>query len=315
MLVTERAGRLRRVEADGGLSSPIGGVPRVVAEGQGGLLDVALDPDFSRNRLLYLSYSEPADNGANRTAVARARLTGGALENLKVIFHQEPAVASRQHFGSRLVFDRAGNLFVTLGDRFIRRDEAQNPANQLGKLVRIRPDGSIPSDNPFAGSPLWSLGHRNVQGAALHPATGELWIVEHGPQGGDEVNIARAGRNYGWPVVTFGAEYVTGAKIGEGVRKSGMEDAVRVWVPSIAPSGMAFYTGERYPEWRGNLFVGALRGEMLVRLTLDGDRVVGEERISFKPEKRIRDVRQGPDGSLYLLTDVEDGEIWRLKGM
>jgi glucose/arabinose dehydrogenase len=314
MLVTERPGRLRVVSLDGRVSPPVQGTPEVYAKDQGGLLDVALDPDFAQNRLIYLSFAEVDDTGATRTAVARGQLAGNMLDKVEVIFRQEPAVKSSMHFGSRLVFDRSGNLFVTLGERFYRRDEAQNLANLLGKVVRIHPDGSIPPDNPFvsSGSPIWSYGHRNVQGAALHPVTGELWTCEHGPQGGDEVNIDRAGRNYGWPVVTYGAEYVTGSKIGEGVRKAGVEDPLRVWVPSIAPSGMAFYTGDRYPGWKGNLFVGALKGQMLVRLTLEGDKVVAEERLVPDPARRIRDVRQGPDGYLYLLTDEDAGEIWRV---
>lgn len=312
MLVTERPGRLRLVGADGKVSPPLKGVPKVYAKGQGGLLDVAVSPDFPESRSLFLSYAEEAEGGLARTSVARARLDGDSLADLRVIFRQSPAVSGSNHFGSRLAFDREGNLFVTTGERFSHRDEAQNPASHLGKVLRMKPDGSIPPDNPFPASPLWSLGHRNVQGAAVNPATGELWITEHGPQGGDEINIARKGRNYGWPVVTHGVEYVVGTKIGEGTHKEGMEDGVRVWVPSIAPSGMEFYTGERFPGWRGSLFVAALKYRLLARLTLEGDRVVSEERLFPEEPKRLRDVSQGPDGSLYVLTDEEEGEVWRV---
>jgi glucose/arabinose dehydrogenase len=313
-LVTERPGTLRLVSADWTLSPPLAGLPEVYAQGQGGLLDVALDPGFAENHLVYLSFSEKGPGRTNRTAVARGKLEDNSLREVETIFRQSPPVESQAHFGSRLVFDSKGSLFVTLGDRFVRRYDAQNLENELGKIVRLTHEGKIPQDNPFAnmGSPVFSYGHRNVQGAATNPASGELWVSEHGPQGGDEINIVRAGKNYGWPVVTYGAEYVTGAKIGQGVRKEGMEDGVRVWVPSIAPSGMVFYTGDRYPGWKGNLFVAALRGEMLVRLTLEGDKVTAEERLIPDPARRIRDVRQGPDGWLYAITDEESGEIWRI---
>ena len=311
MLVTERPGRLRLASATGALGPPIDGLPEVDARGQGGLLDVALDPRFADNGLVYFSYAEAGDGG-NGTAVARARLEAdglqGRLTGLTVIYRQRPKVQSTLHFGSRLVFSRDGNrLFVTLGDRYSRRDEAQNPRNDLGKVMRLAPDGSTAAE-------LWSIGHRNVQGAALHPATGALWTHEHGPQGGDEVNIAEAGRNYGWPVVTYGVEYFTGRKIGEGTGKPGMEPPLWHWVPSIAPSGMAFLTSDRYgAAWRGSLFVGALRGEMLARLQLDGNRVVAEQRLLQGRLGRIRDVRQGPDGWLYLLTDEDDGRIVRVE--
>lgn len=286
-------------------------MPKVDAVGQGGLLDVALDPGFPRNRRIYLSYAEAAAGG-NRTAVARAILGDSGLTEVQVIFRQTPVVSGSGHFGSRLVFDRGGRLFVTLGDRQSRRHEAQNPQNQLGKIVRLDTDGGIPPDNPTPGSSLFSLGHRNVQGAALHPQTGVLWAHEHGPQGGDEVNAVKAGGNYGWPVATFGSEYGTGWPIGRGSSQPGMVDAIHVWVPSIAPSGMAFYTANRHPQWTGSLFVGALKDRLLVRLSLDGEKVVGEERLRFADAKRIRDVRQGPDGELYLLTDEGAGEIWRV---
>ncbi|GHD60561.1 PQQ-dependent sugar dehydrogenase [Jeongeupia chitinilytica] len=320
MLVTERPGRLRIVTTSGVVSPPVTGVPDVYAAGQGGLLDVALDPIFADNRLVYLSYAEAGRTGQAGTAVARGRLVendGKAwLEGLQVIFRQLPKVDGSVHFGSRLVFAGDGTLFVTLGERY-QRDKAQDLGTHLGKVVRIWPDGRIPADNPFAGRKdalpeIWSYGHRNPQGAALRPGTGALWTVEHGARGGDEINIPRAGGNYGWPVITYGRDY-TGLRIGEGTAKAGMLQPVYYWDPSIAPSGMAFYTGTRYPGWRGSLFVGALKDMMLVRLTLSGDRIVAEERLLRDGKRRIRDVRQGPDGWLYLLTDEDAGEILRLQ--
>jgi glucose/arabinose dehydrogenase len=316
LLVTERSGQLRLVR-DGEVSDPIAGVPEVRDRGQGGLLDVALDPNFATTRLVYLSYSEAGGEGAG-TAVARGRLDGARLDNTQVIFRQQPKTGGGNHFGSRLVFARDGTLFVTLGERFDYRDEAQNPANHLGKIVRINPDGSVPSDNPFVGRgdgarpEIWSLGHRNVQGAAINPETGALWTDEHGPRGGDEINIPQAGKNYGWPVIGYGVHY-SGAKIGVGTAKPGLEQPVYYWDPSIAPSGMAFYTGDRFAGWRGNLFVGALKYRLLVRLELDGARVIAEERMLQDLDERIRDVRQGPDGLIYLLTDSDDGRILRLE--
>jgi aldose sugar dehydrogenase len=328
MLVTERPGRLRLIDADGHLSPPVAGLPPVAASGQCGLLDVLPDADFGGNQRLYWSYAEPGEGG-NSTAVARGRLVGDRLTEVQVLFRQLPKVASGQHCGGRLVFGRDGRLFLTLGDRFSRKDDAQNPANHLGKIVRIEADGRVPADNPFVGPlpadhalaghadirpEIWSLGHRNVQGAALHPDSGELWAVEHGPQGGDEVNVVEAGRNYGWPLLTFGRNYGTGTRIGEEGPKPGFEQPLKVWLPvSIAPSGMAFLTSDRYPGWKGNLFIGALRGEALVRLTLDGRRVVGEQRLLGDLRARIRDVRQGPDGWLYVLTDNADGRVIRLE--
>jgi glucose/arabinose dehydrogenase len=320
MLVTERPGRMRIVTPDGKLGPPLQGLPKVEVLGQGGLLDVALDPKFADNALVYWSYSEadPQGGGGNSTAVARGRLNGERLDDVKVIFRQAPKFASRAHFGSRLVFARDGRLFITLGDRFLRRDDAQLLGNHHGKIVRIEPDGRVPSDNPFVGRPgalpeIWSYGHRNVQGAALNPATGELWADEHGPQGGDELNVVQAGKNYGWPVITYGAEYGSGAKIGEGTAKAGMEQPLTYWVPSIATSGLAFLTSDRYPGWKGSAFIGALAGQMLVRLELDGRKVVREERLLKDFGERIRDVRQGPDGWLYLLTDSTNGRIVRLE--
>ena len=250
--------------------------------------------------------------------MARGRLNGERIDEVQVIFRQVPKVASVAHFGSRLVFGRDGRLFITLGDRFSQREQAQKLDSHLGKVVRIEPDGRVPADNPFVKTPgarpeIWSLGHRNMQGAALHPDSGVLWTHEHGPEGGDEVNVDEAGRNYGWPVITYGVEYGSGAKIGEGSAKAGMEQPVTYWVPSIAPSGMAFLTSDRYPGWKGNLFVGALRGQLLVRLELDGRKVVKQERLLTGQIGRIRDVRQGPDGWLYLLTDMNDGRIVRVE--
>ena len=316
MLVTERPGRLRLVSTDGTLSAPIEGVPKVHASGQAGLLDVVPSPTFDADRTIYLSYAEPTDRGA-RTAVARGVLEGNALRNVAVIFRQVPDAPGSHHWGARLVFGRDGNLFVTLGDRMNLRDDAQDLANHIGTVVRIAPDGQVPKDNPFldragARTEIWSYGHRNVQGAALHPVSGQLWTHEHGPQGGDEVNLTLSGRNYGWPVVTHGREYGTGFRIGEGTEKAGVEPPRHVWTPSIAPSGMAFYTADRFPAWKGSLLVGALRGQLLSRLELDGDRVIGEERMLRELRERIRDVRQGPDGFVYLLTDSPNGRLLRL---
>jgi len=315
MLVTERSGRLRLVARDGQMSEPLAGVPEVYENGQGGLLDVAIDPDFAASRLIYLSYSEPGGEGGG-TAVARARLGNGGLEQVEVIFRQQPKLDSGHHFGSRLVFLKDGTLIVTLGDRN-RREFIPDLKAQIGKLVRINRDGTIPKDNPFVGnaaySPdIYSLGHRNAQGATLNPDTGELWTAEHGARGGDEINIPQAGKNYGWPVISYGREY-SGAKIGEGTSKPGLEQPVYYWDPSIAPSGMTFYTGDKFPAWRGNLFVGALKFQMLVRLEIDGHHVVKEERLLEEMGDRIRDVVQGPDGYLYLLTDEDDGRILRIE--
>ena len=316
MLVSERAGDLRLIGADGLLDPrPVGGLPPIHQYGQGGLLDVVLHPDFLRNRLVYFSYAEQGPRGYG-TAVARGRLRGHRLEEVQVIFRLQPKTAKTYHFGSRLVFDRQGHLFITLGDRGGRM-RAQDLGDLAGKLVRIDDDGTIPPDNPFVGVPgaraeIWSYGHRNIQGAALHPLSGQIWIHEHGPQGGDELNIPLPGRNYGWPVITYGVEYVSGLPIGEGTRKPGMQQPIHYWVPSIAPSGMAFYTGDRFPAWRGDLFIGSLKFRLLVRLRLDGERVLHEERMLADELGRIRDVRQGPDGLIYLLTDADDGKLVRL---
>ena len=316
MLVTERPGRLRIVAKDGTLSPPVTGVPAVYAEGQGGLLDVVLDPQFAANSTIYLSYGEPGEGATNGTAVARAKLAGNSLEDLEVIFRQQPKVASKHHFGSRLVFARDGTLFVTTGERNSERDKAQDLGTHLGKVIRITPDGGVPADNPFVGRKdalpeIWSYGHRNSQGATLDPRTGRLWEIEHGPMGGDEINLPEPGRNYGWPVITYGREY-SGAQVGEGITaKEGMEQPVHYWVPSIACSGMAFHDGRGFPAWEDQLFVGALAAQQLVRLVVTPEgKVTHEERFAIG--KRVRDVREGPDGALYLATDEDAGEILRV---
>ncbi|MGH8641311.1 MAG: PQQ-dependent sugar dehydrogenase [Burkholderiales bacterium] len=316
MLITERPGRLRVVHDGKLLPQPVTGLPQVAAVGQGGLLDVAAHPRFSENGLVYLAYSARGDGGVG-TEVARGRLAGNRLEDVKVIFRQLPKSGGGRHFGSRLVFDREGYLYITLGDRG-EMERAQRPDDHAGSVIRLHDDGRVPADNPFTGKPGWkpekyTLGNRNMQGAALHPQTGRLWTHEHGPQGGDEVNVMRAGANYGWPVITYGVNYGLGTRIGEGSRKAGMEQPLHYWVPSIAPSGMAFYTGDKFPRWRGDLFVGALRDELLVRLKLDGEKVVQEERLLKGALGRIRDVRSGPDGFLYLLNDEPRGVLARLE--
>ncbi len=319
MLVTERGGRLRIVTTSGAKSQPLAGVPLVFAREQGGLLDVALSPRFAENRLVYLTYAEPRGGGKAGTAVARGRLveeiTGARLDEVQVIFQQQPAAGGGGHFGSRLAFAKDGRLFVTLGERY-QSDRAQDLSGHLGKVVRIEADGSVPGDNPFIGRSdvrpeLWSYGHRNPQSAAIHPETGKLWTVEHGPRGGDEINVPLAGLNYGWPVIGYGIDY-SGAKLHASTHRPGMEQPIHYWVPSIAPSGMAFYTGDQFPRWKGNLFVGALAMQHLNRLELDGERIVREERLLKRLQERIRDVRQGPDGLIYLLTDHPDGRILRL---
>jgi glucose/arabinose dehydrogenase len=318
MLVTEKPGRLRIVTPDGKLSQPLTGVPTVSAGGQGGLLDVALDPNFADNRLIYFTYAEQRGDG-NATTAARARLNdaGTGLENLAIIFRQEPTYSGNNHFGSRLAFAPDGTLFITTGERFNLRDKAQDLSTDLGKVIRVRPDGTVPPDNPFVGRSdarpeIWSYGHRNIQAAAINPTSRELWTVEHGARGGDEVNIPRKGLNYGWPIISYGVNY-DGSKIGIGTKKDGMEQPIFYWDPSIAPSGMAFYTGDKFPAWRGSLFVGALAGQHLNRLEISGDRVAKEERLLSGLRSRIRDVRQGPDGFLYLLTDQEEGRILRVR--
>jgi glucose/arabinose dehydrogenase len=323
MLVTERPGRLHIVDVDGTLWPAIAGLPAVDARGQGGLLDVAIDPAFTSNRLIYWSYAEPRPGGVNNTAVARGRLVdqrvASHVESVEVIYHQMPSLSSRAHFGSRLIFGRDGTLFVTQGERSITegRMQAQRLDGLLGKIVRINADGSIPKDNPFVGKEgarpeIWSLGHRNIQAAALHPTTGELWEAEHGTRGGDEINIARKGKDYGWPTIAYGIEYAGGRITGDITAKEGMEQPRYYWDPVIGPSGMAFYTGALFPAWRDSLFVGGHATNDLVRLTLDGENIVGEERLLTTLGERIRDVRQGPEGALYLLTDAANGRLLKL---
>lgn len=317
-LVTERPGRLRVVEADGRLSPALAGLPAVAAGGQGGLLDLVLDSDFARNRRLYFCFSEPGPGG-NSTALASASLAAdrSRLEAVRVIFSQKPKVASSLHFGCRIAEARDGSLFLTLGERFSRKEDAQQLDNDLGKVVRLHKDGTVPRDNPFVGRvdalpEIWSYGHRNPQGAALGP-DGRLWMHEHGPQGGDEINIPQPGRNYGWPVITYGENY-GGGPIGAGITaRDGMEQPLHYWVPSIAPSGMAFLSSDRYgAAWRGNLFVGSLKFGYLGRIEIEGGKVVREHRLLEDLKERIRDVRQGPDGLLYVLTDNPRGRLLRL---
>ena len=316
MLVTEKAGRLRMVEKGKLNAAPVAGMPQVTVHGQGGFFDAIPHPDFARNGLVYLSYAAKGDDGVG-TELARGRLVENRLENVQVLFRQSPKGNRGQHFGGRIVFDRAGFVYLTLGDRG-EMPRAQRPDDHAGSVIRLHDDGRVPQDNPFAGKPGWkpekfTLGNRNMQGAALHPQTGMLWTHEHGPQGGDEVNVIRAGVNYGWPVITYGVNYGIGTKIGEGTAKQGMAQPLYYWVPSIAPSGMAFYSGDKFPKWNGNLFVGALRSQMLVRLQLDGEKVVKEERLLSGALGRIRDVRMGPDGFLYLVTDESAGIVARLE--
>ena len=320
-LITERPGRMRVVSASGQVSPPLAGVPAVAASGQGGLLDVVTDTAFARNRRIFFCFSEPAAAGArgNSTALARATLSEDALslQDVKVIFSQRPKVDSSLHFGCRIVQAADGNLFLTLGDRYHRKDDAQKLDNHHGKIIRITPEGAVPPDNPFAKQPgalpeIWSYGHRNSQGATLGP-DGKLWMHEHGPQGGDEINQPQPGRNYGWPVITYGENY-GGGKLGEGTAKAGMEQPLHYWAPSIAPSGMAFLTSARYgAAWQGSLFIGSLKFGTLHRLEVAGGKVQREEKLLQGNGERIRDVRQGPDGLLYMVTDSPQGRLLRLQ--
>ncbi|MGN0922291.1 MAG: PQQ-dependent sugar dehydrogenase [Cellvibrio sp.] len=319
MVVTERAGKMRVISKDGVVGEPVKGLPAIAVGGQGGLLDVVASPQFNSNRKIYFSYSEPSANGkTNSTAVSEAILVGNQLVSVKTIFSQKPKVNSAGHFGSRLVFADDGTLFITLGDRQSEKDKAQTLDNHIGKVVRINVDGSVPKDNPYINQKgalpeIWSYGHRNIQGAAIHPETRVLWTGEHGPQGGDEINITQAGKNYGWPVITYGENY-GGGKIGEGTHKEGMEQPLYKWVPSIATAGFIFYTGDAFPEWKGNILMTSLKDKTLVRLTLDGDKVVSEERLLGKELKeRLRHVVQGPDGFVYLLTDEYKARVLRLR--
>ena len=317
MLVTERAGRLRLVGQDLRLDpKPIAGLPDVVATGQGGLFDVVLHPEYAQNGWIYWAYNAPGAGGWG-TALARGKLQGSRMTEVQVLFSMQPKTRSSQHFGGRIVFDKAGMLYLTLGDRG-DKERAQKLDDHAGSVIRLYEDGRVPVDNPFAKRvealpEKWTLGNRNMQGATLHPKTGELWTHEHGPQGGDEVNVMRSGLNYGWPVITYGVNYGFGTRIGEGQTKPGMVQPLYVWVPSIAPSGMAFVSGSKFPQWTGDLLVGALRDQMLVRLELDGEKVVREERLLQGLVGRIRDVRMGPDGLVYLLTDSAEGSLLRLE--
>jgi aldose sugar dehydrogenase len=317
-LVTEKAGTLRIVSLDGTVSAPIGGGPAVSSEGQGGLLDVTLSPNFATDRTIWFTFAEPAGAGLSRTAVGRAVLGAASLEQVQVVFRQHPAMPGTLHYGARLRFAADGTLFVGLGERN-DRDSAQRLDNHLGKVVRIRQDGLAPFDNPYVGRgdilpEIWSYGHRNVQGATIDDTTGELWLVEHGPRGGDEINRPGPADNHGWPVVGYGAEYSTGAPVGEITTRADIAAPLHVWQPvSIAPSGMSFYTGDRIPQWRGDLLVGALAGRMLVRLDMQDGRVVGEQRLLTNLGERIRDVKVGPDGWPYLITDNPEGRLMRVR--
>lgn len=316
-LVTERSGQLRRVGADGAISAPLAGVPKVFAEGQGGLLDVVLAPDFATSQRIYLSYAEPGDNGTAGTAVATATLGADALTEVKVIYRQEPKLEGPNHFGSRLAFDGQGHVFISQGERN-HRPTSQELGKLQGKLVRLNLDGSVPQDNPFIGQAdarpeIWSYGHRNMQGLAIDPRTGKLWESEHGPRGGDEINLPQPGRNYGWPIITHGINY-SGLPIPEaqGREKAGLEQPYHVWEKSPGLSGMAFYTGHAGSPWNDSLFLGSLAERNLIRLSLKGDAIVSEERLLNEIGERVRDVRVGPDGSVYVLTDENDGKLLRL---
>jgi aldose sugar dehydrogenase len=318
LLVNERPGRMRIVARDGSVSAPLAGVPEVMASGQGGLLDVAVDPNFAQNRTIYFTFSEPGPNdGTAGTAAARAELGNGRLENVRVLYRQAPKVRSGSHYGSRIAIARDGSLFITAGDRGNQRSLVQDLSTGIGKIVRIRPDGSIPRDNPFVGrsganEAIWSYGHRNLQGATIHPETGQLWTMEHGTKGGDELNHPEKGKNYGWPVIAYGTEY-SGLPIGDGITaKDGMEQPVYYWDPVIAPGGITFYTGDKYPGWKGSLFIGAMSPGGLVRLEIANGRVMKEERYLGDLGERIRDVQQGPDGFLYVATDNPQGRILKV---
>lgn len=315
ILVTEKPGRLRIVE-NGKLSEPVNGIPKVKDKGQGGLLDIALDPDYAENNIIYLSYSAKNSRGIG-TEVVKGKLVGNELIDTNVIFKLEPKTSTGYHFGSRLLFAKDGTLFISLGDRGVQ-DQAQDFTNHIGSLIRIHKDGSVPEDNPFvndadAKPEIYTYGNRNMQGIAMHPETGDVWTVEHGPQGGDELNLMKPGVNYGWPVITYGVNYGVGTKIGEGTEKEGMEQPVHHWIPSIATSSLMFYTGEKFPGWKGNAFVGSLRFGQLARLEIDGNKVIKEERLVNGKVGRIRDVQQGLDGNIYIITDDSNGKVFKLK--
>ncbi len=320
MLVTERSGQMRLVSVDGKLGDPITGLPEILAGRQGGLLDVTLHPEFAQNRLVYFSFTEPGEGG-NSTAAARGVLSpdGTSLSDVKTIFSQQPKIDNTAHYGSRIVFDGQGHVFITMGDRFEERyrTQAQELNSHLGKIVRLNEDGSVPPDNPFVNTEgalpeIWSLGHRNVQAAAINPETGTLWEIEHGPKGGDEINIVEPGKNYGWPVISYGVNY-DGSPVGSGKsQQQGMQQPIHQWTPVIAPSGMIFYSGDAFPQWQGDLFVGGLATTTLVRVELEGNNYVSEERLLIDLGYRIRDVAQAPDGAIYVITDEDNGKILRL---
>ncbi len=320
MLVTERSGQMRLVSVDGKLGDPITGLPEILAGRQGGLLDVTLHPEFAQNRLVYFSFTEPGEGG-NSTAAARGVLSpdGTSLSDVKTIFSQQPKIDNTAHYGSRIVFDGQGHVFITMGDRFEERyrTQAQELNSHLGKIVRLNEDGSVPPDNPFVNTEgalpeIWSLGHRNVQAAAINPETGTLWEIEHGPKGGDEINIVEPGRNYGWPVISYGVNY-DGSPVGSGKsQQQGMQQPIHQWTPVIAPSGMIFYSGDAFPQWQGDLFGGGLATTTLVRVELEGNNYVSEERLLTNLGYRIRDVAQAPDGAIYVITDEDNGKILRL---
>jgi aldose sugar dehydrogenase len=317
MLVTERAGRMRIISPDGTVGEPLSGLPKMFTQGQGGLLDVILARDFAASKKIYFSYSEPGEGSVNSTAVSFATLNGNKLENVTRIFSQQPKVDSGNHFGSRLVWAPDGTLFITLGERYSEKDKAQTLDNHQGKVIRINADGTVPADNPFVKTPgalpeIWSYGHRNMQGAAINPITKKLWTGEHGPQGGDELNIDEAGKNYGWPVITYGENY-GGGKIGEGTHKKGMEQPIYKWVPSISTAGFIFYTGDKFPGWKNNILLTSLKDQTLVRLVVDGEKIISEERMLTKElGQRLRHVIEGPDGLIYLVTDESKSNIYQV---
>lgn len=315
MLVTEKPGRLRIIK-DGQLSEPVTGLPKIKEKGQGGLLDIALDPDYKNNQIIYLSYSAKGKGGIG-TEVVKGKLVGNELKDTQVIFKLSPKTNTGYHFGSRLLFAKDGSLFITLGDRG-DKERAQDINDHAGSLIHINKDGSVPEDNPFVNNPnakpeIYTYGNRNMQGIAMHPETGDVWTVEHGPQGGDELNLMKPGRNYGWPVITYGVNYGTGTKIGEGTEKEGMAQPIHYWVPSIATSSLLFYTGDKFPNWKGNAFVSSLKFGQLARLEMQGNKVVHEERLINGKVGRIREVQQGLDGYIYMVTDESDGRLLRLK--
>jgi len=316
MLITERAGRLRLIDKNGKTSAPLQGLPKIAAGSQGGLLDLTLSPKFASDNLVYFSFSEPGEGGTG-TAVARGKLAANALENVQVIWRQTPKVDSQLHFGSRIVFGPNDTMFITTGDRYNQRPKVQDLSTTIGKVIRLKSDGSVPADNPFvkregARPEIWSYGHRNIQAAALHPQTQQLWTIEHGARGGDELNNPQAGKNYGWPVITYGVDY-SGEKIGTGTEQAGMEQPVYYWDPVIAPSGALFYTGEAFKDWQGDLLIGSMTPGALVRLQMEGAKVVKETRYLGELKQRIRDVQQGQDGSIYLITDMPKGKILKLE--